>query len=945
MRWKAKAIGILTLILGAQLLTPAQATDPLCASSTTDQFIYKNTALNITQLLDCSNSTFPGSTPLQYRVYLASATPAATGLRLGTTSSAASVPVALDGTAVAALPAITSPAEVSVYPTSATSDGAPYVLHIDVTDGTTVINAVLNINVAVAPCSTSTATISVKAVTGTARTINLPALLGCSPTNTQLTYSAALDVTSPTTLSYSEGAEDPIAFPLFDAPSPATFTTPTELKLLATADTTTSPYVINVTVTNSALPDYPSFHFIMNLGATATAPAAPKCVTFIGFATQSKATRLSLAFDSATGFGCSASSGAGALTYSFFETDPTSVSHGRVSAMNPKTGSVTFTPTAGYLTPQDFSTLPGDERQRAFFFVQATDEYGQTSTRTRIYVQVVKPIPSKCAIANPKSEVLFNDPSGAKSTKYPKGGKQSQFAITNRMLGYIDCAEHGAVITMSWFSLTDMDFVYHLNAAVNRGVNVRFLINSHATKPGSTSYWAWTSLKKILGTSAPSKTRNASTYIENSVNKKAGSWALFCDHGCLTPAANSNSGKIWKSEESEYPALHAKFFLITNISAKSSKKTSVSGVASSNPTRAQAVQGFNSAQIFVEKSTSLKKNQLFTAFDSYFRKLSAQGKANFAAKTPPKAASYTQLATKGNTQFVTFPRIGGGAATDDMTTLFKNVKCRYIDAHGQWQRTKIYMNMFVFTRNSPAIALWHLANNRPIANGGCEVHIIYTDMDQAISLNGSYIKGPGGYVSWGVADCLSTSGTTNGKYSGVTVPERRKMLDNNGNVIKTAAGKIRYQTASVCKLGTLMGRMPTINQGVGSYCWLNTHSSVSGGSISACVSTPLKLTIQDPADGRAKLEAWPDSANHVRFSHQKYILIDGMVNKEIQQVVYSGTPNLTSPGLRYNDEVMTITKGESFFKAYKGNFDTMLNFIHNRPGALPDFCRSQGTCQ
>jgi len=942
--WRAKSVALLTFILGAQFLTPALAINPLCSSTTSEQYIYKSNVLSLSQLMDCNTLTFPSDATLSYRVYLETDTPVASGLRLGNSASATAVQVA-SGDAVNAIIPIVSPNPVQIYPTEITVDGAPYVLHVDVTDGTTTINAVFNVNVAVAPCSTSTAAISIRAITGALRPVNLPALLGCSPTNSQLTYRAALDATSPTTVNYAEGSSNPVAMPLFDAPTPATFTNPAALNLQAATDATANPYVINVTVANSALPNYANFTFTINLRATATAPTAPKCVSLTGFATQSRPTRLSLAYDPLTGFGCKASTNAGELTYSFFENDLTYLSHGRVSGINSRTGSVVFTPSTGYLTPQDFSTLPGDERQRAFFFVQATDEYGQTSDPTRIYVQVVKPIPSKCQISNPKSEVLFNDPSGAKSTKYPKGGKQAQFAITNRMLGYIDCAEHGAVITMSWFSLTDMDFVYHLNAAVNRGVNVRFLINSHATKSSSSSYTAWNSLKKILGTSAPQNTRNASTYIENSVNKKAGSWALFCDHGCLTPTANSNSGKIWKSEESEYPALHAKFFLITNITPKSSKKTSVSGVASSNPTRAQAVQGFNSAQIFVEKNTTLKKNQLFGAFDTYFRKLSAQGKANFSDRTPAKAASYTQLATKGNTQFVTFPRIGTGASTDDMTSLFKNIKCRYIDANGRWQRTKIYVNMFVFTRNSPAIALWHLANNRPIANGGCEVHIIYTDMDQAISLNGSYIKGPGGYVSWGVADCLSTWGTTNGKYSGVTAPERRKMLDNKGKVMRTAAGKIRYQTVSVCKRGSLMGTMPTINQGVGSYCWINTHSSVSGGSIHACVSTPLKLTKQDPADGRAKLEAWPDSQNHLRFSHQKYILVDGMVNQTIQKVVYSGTPNLTSPGLRYNDEVMTITTGDSFFKAYKANYDRMLKYIHNRPGAMPNYCRAIGTCE
>lgn len=944
MRWPAKISALLALILGIQFLTPAQATSPSCTTGTSDHYVYRNNALNLTQLLDCASSTFAGSAnAVEFRVYLDSNSPAATGLRLGTSATSPAIPVAT-GAAIAALTPTVTPNEVSLFPTVETEGSSPFVVHVDVTNRTSTVNIVINLHVATAPCSTSTNPISLKTITGTQRAVNLPELLGCSPSNTQLTYRAILNLASPTTLNYIDGSASQTAMPVSGSASAVTLSSPTTVKLIATTDATTSPYIINVAVTNSALPNFPSFSFTINLGATPTAPTAPKCVSLMGFATQSKPTRISLAYDPTTGFGCSAATGGGNLTYSFFVNDPASISHGQLSNIDTAAGLVTFTPTAGYLTPQDFSTLPGDERQRAFFFVQATDEYGQTSSRTRIYVQVVKPIPSKCQITNPKSEVLFNDPSGAKSTKYPKGGKQSQFAITNRMLGYIDCAEHGSVITMSWFSLTDMDFVYHLNAAINRGANVRFLINSHATKPSSTSYTAWTSLKKILGTSAPRNTRNASTYIENSVNKKAGSWALFCDHGCLTPAANSSAGKIWKSEESEYPALHAKFFLVTNITPKSNKITSVSGVASSNPTRAQAVQGFNSAQVFVEKSSSIKKNQLFGAFDSYFRKLSAQGKASFSDRTPAKAASYSQLATSGNTQFVTYPRIGSSGSTDDMTNLFKNVKCRYIDAHGQMQRTKIYMNMFVFTRNSPAIALWHLAHNRPAANGGCEIKIIYTDMDQAISLNGSYIKGPGGYVSWGVADCLSTSGTSNGKYSGVTAPERRKMLGPTGKVIMGSNGKPRYQTVSVCKRGALMGRMPTINQGSGSYCWINTHSSLSGGSINACVSTPLKLTRQDPADGRAKLEAWPDAQNHVRFSHQKYVLIDGMVNNQIQRVVYSGTPNLTSPGLRYNDEIMTITTGDTFFKAYKANFDTMQKFINKRPGPLFNVCRANGTC-
>ena len=942
--WRNLGFSLLISVLALQILAPAQATSNSPCTSVTntgsgDLYAYNNSAVNLTAFLDCASApAFSSASTLNYRVYVPATSTDNAAVKFGNSNLAPALPVAADNLAVAALTPISSPDIAYLYPTAVTTAGTPTVIYVEVNDGGShSITITVNLYVAAAPCIGNEATIrTLKGIKGTARTFDLKTILGCQTSST-ITYDVLLEVGSPDTIRVFTDTTTNQAIPDSTA-SAVQLTSINAFKIISDQFTTTAPYAFTITARDTSLPNFASKSYHFEYLTPSAIPAAPKCVPLTGFATQNTPSRITLAYDATTGFGCNASANNGQLTFSF-----TRANHGTLSNPSKFQGAVTFTPTRGYLTPQDYSNLPGDEGQRAFFFVQVTDSYGQQSAATRIYVQVVKKISSRCLITRPKSEVLFNDPSGAKSAKYPSGGKAAQFAITNRMLGYIDCAEHGSVITMSWFSLTDMDFVYHLNAAVNRGANVRFLINSHATKPSSTSYAAWNSLKKILGTSAPKNTRNAMTYIENSVNKKAGSWALFCDHGCLTPTSATKTGKIWKSEESEYPALHAKFFLVTNITPKSTKVTSVSGVASSNPTRAQAVQGFNNAQIFVEKSTSIRKNPLFGAFDTYFRKLSAQGKAAFTDKTPAKAASYTQLATKGSTQFVTFPRVGGGAATDDMTELFKNIKCRYTDVNGKYQRTKIYMNMFVFTRNSPAIALWHLANNRPVANGGCEIHIIYTDMDQAIFANGKYIKGPGGYISWGVADCLSTAGTTNGKYSGVTVPERRKMLDNNGNVVRTATGKIRYQTVSVCKRGALMGSMPTINHG-GGFCWMNTHSSLSGGSIHACVSTPLKLTKQDPADGRAKLEAWPDANNRVRFSHQKYILIDGKIGNEIQHVVYSGTPNLTSPGLRYNDEVMTITKGQAFFNAYKANFDKMLSFVHNRPGPLPDPCRVDGSC-
>ncbi len=766
--------------------------------------------------------------------------------------------------------------------------------------------------------------VSLKAVTGTQRTIDLKKLASGSASDSCIggsdSFEAQLDANSPHTIQ-SHAAGDLLS-PFTNSDS-----TNFNLDLLTSAD---GIYIIHVVISDGG---FTKSRINITLTSTATAPDLPSCSNLAVYSNlNSPGTDFSLALNGSVG--CSTSDNLG-LTYTV-----SAPNHGSLGSsydasfvaqqsVSNGTGDFAFKPDTGYFTPQVWNS----DSDRASFHLTLTDAYGQTTTLT-VFVIVEQPI-SSCTITDPKSEVLFNDPTASTAR---------EFAITNRILSYIDCAGHGSVITMSWFSLTDMDFVYHLNAAMTRGANVRFLINSHAVKSGSTSYTAWNNLKAILGTNAPDNTRNSSTYVDNTSNRTAGSWALFCDHGCLTPASNATAGKIWVNEESEYPALHAKFFLISNIATSGSRVVSVSGVASSNPTRAQAVSGWNNAQIFVEKGNTLAQNPLFNSFNSYFQKLSAQGKVNFSDVRPAKANSYNNLGTKGATEFRTFPRVGSSTTTDDVTNLFKSVKCRYKDAKGKMQRTQIYMNMFVFTRNSPAIALWHLANNKPTANGGCVVRIIYTDMDQAIFANGSYIKGPGGNISWGVADCLSTAGTVKGKYASVTVPERRKMLDANGHVVKVK-GKTRYQTVSVCKRGGLMGAMPTITKN-GGYCWLNTKSKVSGGSISACVSTPLKLTSQDPADGRAKLEAWPDvqHPNSTVFSHQKYILINGMVGNAVQQVVYAGTPNLTAPGLRYNDEIMTITTGSSFYNAYLNNYNTMLSYIKNRPAPLPNPCRAIGTC-
>ena len=206
------------------------------------------------------------------------------------------------------------------------------------------------------------------------------------------------------------------------------------------------------------------------------------------------------------------------------------------------------------------------------------------------------------------------------------------------------------------------------------------------------------------------------------------------------------------------------------------------------------------------------------------------------------------------------------------------------------------------------------------------MHIIYTDMDQRIKAQNTkkdykweYLPNAGKISNYGAADCLSTPATN--KWGKV---QRLTALGTSWS-----ASENRYVKTSVCKFGSLQGKMPTINKD-GGYCWLQSKSSASGGSIDGCVSTPLAITAFDKADNRAKLEAVADSDNKKWYSHQKYILIDGVISDQRTKLVISGTPNISTPGLRWNDEILTASTSESLYKKYLSNYAKMRKAIKGR---------------
>lgn len=748
------------------------------------------------------------------------------------------------------------------------------------------------------------ATTDLKAVVNTARTFDVSALPICAAsgfTSPVWTYSlqatgAATDITA------SSGGSQ---ISLSSAQSIAS------LSNLALVAASAVQYSLQLTVTATEATDNTIFAadtYLFTLTAVSTLPSAPTCKDISTY-TVADTTTDAIDLNQSTnplGLGCTGSG----LTFAFDGATNTSY-FGSPSVSS--AGSATFAPQAGWTTPQAWTL----ESERARFSYTATDAYGQTATG-KVFVHVALALTSG-SCSSVKTEVIFNDPSGRDS---------EQFRITNKMLHYIDCAQPGSVIVMSWFSLTDYDFVSHLRQAYARGVNVRFLINKHSVQSGSVSIGAWTALKSTLGTTADNSVRNASQVAGN----PSGSWALYCNGGCLTPP--QPVGVEWpEGSEAEYPALHSKFMMISNIGGKS-----LISIASSNPTRAQAVNGWNNAQFIAETAG---KGKLFASMDAYFAKLAAQGcSEGGSCPSTPKAVSYAKLTSLGDMTFTTFPRprVGKTANSDDiflaLNSLLTSGKCIYKDSKGKFQRTQVYVNMFVFTRNSPAMALWRLANNPKAKGGGCDVHVIYTDMDQAIKLNGQWLTKKNGYVNWGALDCLATPGTVKGKFNSMTKAERRPLTDEDGNLILTAKGKKRYTTVQVCSKGVLQGSMPTINR-AGGLCWFTSKSKTSGGSMNICVSTPLGVTVKDKADNRAKLEAIEDTDGRTRYSHQKYLLI-GTWNKTTrtpEYYTYSGTPNFSNPGLRWNDEILITSTNADTYAQYVDNYVDMKRWIKTRPGS------------
>ncbi len=619
----------------------------------------------------------------------------------------------------------------------------------------------------------------------------------------------------------------------------------------------------------------------------------------------------------------------------------TAMSNNDPLTVSPRNGTVEFGETEQTLvfTPDEDYITPSDQvSNRAQFKMLVSDEYGNSNTIT-VIINVNKAANRSSACRNYVAPAgpIFNDPTA--SSKYDKSTTVGRFTITNNIIKMIDCAQPGSVIAMSWFSMTDDNMANHLVQAARAGVYVRFIINSHSTKTQT-----YKSLQSMIKGYPKSSNVNA-------INGK-GSFVTSCNLGCLTPAPPKGL-QFPDESEAEYPALHAKFFMFSHTGAS----RWVSGVASSNPTYEQAKRGFNNAYVYVGESTSKAKakKKLYNSLSQYFTDLvrsactdrktvntyykSCAYPKGWKAKAP-KAARVIESDDE-HTKYLAFPRANTevSSSSDDLTQMLNNVQCVYKDATGKKQRTVIRVNMFVFTRNSPAMKLWRLANGygKDGRLGGCDVEILYTDMDSRIKGTNTrtgqttFLPAPNGKMSnWGAADCLSTNPIET--YGKGGKKKKVRTLTSPGRAWSSTLNRV--VTAAVCNQGSLNGKAPTIN--AGGYCWKNTKNPLNGGTLKLCVSTPLRVNANDTADARAKLEPAYDSSTEKWYTHQKYVLIQGMVGGVEQSIVMAGNTNVSVPALRWNDEVMAVISKPATYKAYLKNYQDTLAKVKKR--AAPYHC-------
>lgn len=565
----------------------------------------------------------------------------------------------------------------------------------------------------------------------------------------------------------------------------------------------------------------------------------------------------------------------------------------------------------------------------------------------------------------PTSTTLFNDPAGSRS---------AQFRLQTDLVRMIDCTPPTnpdgtqASIKLTFYSLTLGPVRRALVAAARRGVSVQVLTNSHADR-----FRAWTELVDELGSDSRNNTfavacwqgclrprqppapggptawfavRTTSADSRTAVFtdlSKAGSAPIaswFWDFGDGTSAQGRGphrhdyrsdgiystsltvrdslgvthrmSGDVTIPDKLEpmYPALHVKMFLSSTVGTGRGVTRWVTAYGSGNPTYAQARRGFNNVNI------SVGDREMYQAFEQYFEDLRAASQGRLLTHDYNRTTSTPGHAQTGSPPTIIhfMPRDSG----DLQLEVLRSIECQYM-RDGRMRRTRIRITMFAISRLEIGAELWRLAYER-----GCAVDILYATMTQRLRADdGTWVRDEAGaLMGWGPADCLATAPTRRVRIPGG--PGSKSQRTETPNTIDSAGG--------LCAGGTLDGRVAGTTPGT----WIDRVSPISGGRLTVTAGCPVETHFD------SMLRTWVFACRESRlFTHEKVLLVDGLVHGRVQKYVMTGSANWTDTGLHHNDDVVTElldapTIHDAYLRAHRHQKEELARANATAPDALAD---------
>jgi phosphatidylserine/phosphatidylglycerophosphate/cardiolipin synthase-like enzyme len=310
--------------------------------------------------------------------------------------------------------------------------------------------------------------------------------------------------------------------------------------------------------------------------------------------------------------------------------------------------------------------------------------------------------PAAAAGVDPVIGPVFNNPIGSAT---------QQNAIMTQIERLIDATPAGEEIDMSMFEFNLQEVADHLNAAFDRGVRVRVIVDSTSATVST--------LAARLGT-----------------NDKAASWVVVCND--KFPTANrgcaATRSYTYSTGNTAYAYNHNKFLIFSKI--VKTDGTSVSNVVlqtSSNLSTWYENITWNDSITFSDPIT-------FGGYKSYFVDLT-----NYRYSATGNNDYYTSTPTGSTYRAFFFPRheaagesFSTGNVTDSVANVLKDMSCTYTDAAGAKHQSDIRIVMWSFNRVAVANELARLRR------AGCWVDIVYNpdQMNSAVKAALTFSGGP-----------------------------------------------------------------------------------------------------------------------------------------------------------------------------------------------------------